>query len=210
VFCYSIVATNSFLQGFRVVHPRPGGKSISCLLYCCSSCCLVLLTIAPVDIIFTSSCSRSPRTTAYTFFSANLFINKNDGPFCRFSLLRSSPMVELVQYSIAFTSRYTIHFWTHGGTSLFTPLMDILLTIFAPFFPLLHLIISAQLMMDTRNFVIGLSRKGWHAQHATTTTINLHRSSPPINVLVHQIIWSTLLNMVAKRKADELYVSFRW
>jgi hypothetical protein len=62
--------------------------------------------------------------------------------------------------------------------------------------------------MDTRNFVIGLSQKGWHAQHATT--INLHRSSPPTNVLVHQISWSTLLNMVAKRRADELYVSFRW
>jgi hypothetical protein len=92
-FFNSNVASDSFLQDSRVGHPRPGGKSILCLVYCRSSCCLVSLTMAPVDILFASSCSRSPRTTAYTFFSANLFINKNDGPFGRFSLLRSSPMV---------------------------------------------------------------------------------------------------------------------
>jgi hypothetical protein len=46
---YSIVATNSFLQDFLVGPPRPGGKSISCLVYCRFSCCLVSLTMAPVS-----------------------------------------------------------------------------------------------------------------------------------------------------------------
>jgi hypothetical protein len=94
LFFYSIVSTNSFLQDCLVGPPRPGGKSISCLVYCRFSCCLILFTMAPV-----SSPSPPPAHVAFVprrtrfFFPPNLFINKNDGPSCRFTLLRSSPMV---------------------------------------------------------------------------------------------------------------------
>jgi hypothetical protein len=169
----------------------------------CCVWCIVALAVAsfcwPWHLLTSSSPPAAhvalvPRLTS---FFPQPFHQQKWRPFWPFFLLRSSPMVELVQYSIAFIPRYKIHFCNHGGTSLFDPLTAIWFTIFALFS-----------LCCTSLFQ--LSR--WWAQGTRNNNNNQpsQEQAPPSSVFVHHISWSTLLNMVAKRRADELYISFRW
>jgi hypothetical protein len=80
-------------------------------------------------------------------------------------------MVELVQYSIAFISRYKIRFWNHDGTSLFDPLTAILLTIFALFFP------AAPHYFTLANMNNNQSQRKDGMHNKTTTTISTPTSN---------------------------------
>jgi hypothetical protein len=156
---YSIVATNSFLQDCLVGPPRPGGKLISCLVYCRFSCCLVSLTMAPVSspspppahVVLVPRCTR--------FFFCQPFHQQKCRPFWPVftTAIISGGGASVVQYSFYIKVQDT--FLEPWRPWLFLPTYGHLTHHFCSFFPC-----CPSLFQLSRREQQSIRAKGWHAQ----------------------------------------------